>query len=292
MHILHIGLPKTATSTLQTHFFPHSTNYHYIGVNQPRSRPNDPLYNHITKAIGSICENDRAYQIQKAAELLNKTTQNILFSEEMVLVDGHKSWTQKLEVLNLIFSKHPHKILLTLRRPWDCAFSLYVEMRADMQPSYPTFYEFWEKSNQAGIFRYRTLISTIQNIFGDSDIHIATFEKVISDPYEMFQDIGVLLADFPNIRELNVNAKTKSQSGIYTNPSRIKIRDLIIKKIDNSKSPFKKQTRKLVKNIIRGRLNFKIQSPSKLITYPDFEKVIEDCRTDLDWLKNNHGVSF
>lgn len=292
MHILHIGLPKTATSTLQGHYFPCSTNYHYIGVNQPRSRPNDPLYKHITNAMGTLCENDRLHQIQKATELLQETNKKILFSEEMVLVDGHKSWIQKLEILNQIFGKFPHKILLTLRRPWDCAFSLYVELHSNPKQNYSDFYEFWEDSNQALIFRYKALIFAIRDIFCSSEIQIASFEKIISNPHQMFNEIGVHLSYFPDIRELNVNSKVKSQNGIYTNPGTIKIRDLIITKINDAKPPFGKQTCRIVRNIIRGHLNFKVHTPAKLITYPDFQKAIEDCRADLDWLRDNYGITF
>lgn len=103
--------------------------------------------------MGTLCENDRLHQIQKATELLQETNKKILFSEEMVLVDGHKSWIQKLEILNQIFGKFPHKILLTLRRPWDCAFSLYVELHSNPKQNYSDFYEFWEDSNQGRFSR-------------------------------------------------------------------------------------------------------------------------------------------
>lgn len=292
VHILHIGLPKTATSTLQKHYFPLATSHSYIGINQPRALTRNTLCNAIGKAVSSPEVSERSANQAKAKRLLDRSRESILFSEEMVLVNGYRIWTEKLVELHAIFKDYPYEILLTIRNPWICAFSLFVEIYHDKFNTCHEFYKFWDECSQAQIFRYRTLVTTVQQIFEGRPIHVAAFEHFTKNPSALFREIGVELASMPDFRKLNENSKRKAEEGIYTNPGSDRIRDLIVQRMSQNEFPGQKLVRKLSKNMIRGRLNFRVSKPSVLIPYPDFERAIAESQPHLTWLDREYGIKL
>lgn len=84
---IHIGLPKTATTTLQLDYFPHVNNdkFQYLGVFQPRGQEvPDPLFTKVISAarLGNGLEEAN----QDLKERLNTGQRSIIISEEMLTV--------------------------------------------------------------------------------------------------------------------------------------------------------------------------------------------------------------
>ena len=53
--MIHLGLPKTATTSLQLDFFPKLKKYNidYIGISQPRGANNDIMFLQFMKSINT-----------------------------------------------------------------------------------------------------------------------------------------------------------------------------------------------------------------------------------------------
>lgn len=127
--IVHIGLPKTATTTLQADVFPKLINNQikYLGTFQPREKtPLKNLYHHFCKAVESR-EN-----IDNIRILLNKEISKghtLIISEEgMTVPSGNITWKKKLENLGKIVRGFDYTIIVSVREPSSALFSYYCEL--------------------------------------------------------------------------------------------------------------------------------------------------------------------
>ncbi len=99
---VHIGLPKTGTTTLQQYYFPFIDTFQYSGVNQPRhksSKSNDSLYRHIM----SFVNGNQNISLEEVLNIIESQSSQLLISEEMLTV-GDK-WIQKLERISISIKK-------------------------------------------------------------------------------------------------------------------------------------------------------------------------------------------
>ncbi|MCC4288870.1 sulfotransferase domain-containing protein [Vreelandella aquamarina] len=121
---VHIGLPKTGTTTLQKNFFPNIDTFDYCGVHQPRvqqKKNNNPVYNNIMQYV-----NSGAGSLKRILNVINNNAnEQILISEEMLTVS--ENWLQKLKRLFEVVSHYDYSIIVTVRDPLKATFSYYIE---------------------------------------------------------------------------------------------------------------------------------------------------------------------
>jgi hypothetical protein len=178
--VLHIGLPKTATTSLQRHYFPFipETVLTYIGTQQPRPRRPHPSYSTIMNVIESPPDVlDHHLNIARVSLAALPASKAILFSEEMITVDGHVPWQEKIRRLGMVFTHHPCTILVTVREPVSGLFSLYVELFRSLENRFPTFVDFSE-GNQAAIYDYRFLTAILSDAFPETPVMFVPFENL------------------------------------------------------------------------------------------------------------------
>lgn len=176
---MHIGLPKTATTTLQTDLFP-KLGVRYLGINQPRGiKSNDLLFNLIYQSIVSGTKNDL---VRQAIRRELKKGNNLLFSEELVTVsDSAVSWRKRLENLAQILKGVRYEIIVTVREPVSALFSYYCEIfktlpRADRED----FMNCVLTSENMEIFHYEKLSDELLKNFEKDRIHVIKFEDIIN----------------------------------------------------------------------------------------------------------------
>jgi len=131
--IVHIGLPKTATTTLQSDFFPVFVNdfIEYWGVCQPRGkRGQSNAYFNFYRAVDTGL---RVGEVRKELELKIAQGKTVIFSEEMITVSSTTSstWREKLKNLGNILKGLQYDIVVTVRDPIPALFSYYVELHRD-----------------------------------------------------------------------------------------------------------------------------------------------------------------
>lgn len=209
--VLHIGLPKTATTSLQRHYFPFipDTVLTYIGTEQPRPRRPHPSYSTIMNVIDSppdvLNHHLNIAQTSLAALLAGKA---VLFSEEMITVDGHVPWQDKIRRLGMVFANHSCTILVTVREPVSGLFSLYVELFRSLETRFPTFADFSE-GNQAAIYDYRFLTSILSDAFPATPVMFVPFEKLKTGDAFLRQISDILQTHSP-ISQLPQENNTKN----------------------------------------------------------------------------------
>src|SRR5512143_3414004 len=123
---VHVGLPKTATTTLQVEFFPAiaSDEIAYLGICQPRDgNAQDPLFLRIYDAISSGREISK---INNELRSRLQSGENLIVSEEMITVTQDEvTFGAKLKHLSMLMSGLDYQIILTVREPVSALFSYY-----------------------------------------------------------------------------------------------------------------------------------------------------------------------
>lgn len=190
---LHIGPPKTATTSLQVALETlEHPDYVYGGTLQPRDRNAGSLANDLHLALL-----EDAHAGARAVEALGKLLaagKTVMISEEMLSLEQRGITTAaKIGRLGVLLKGLPTTVLITLRQPAEALPSLYQELYRglprDMQRDFPLFCS----SGRAACFEYERLevqlasaglreprwidfddIShgrlTTQNVFGEHDL--------------------------------------------------------------------------------------------------------------------------
>lgn len=219
--VLHIGLPKTATTLLQQHvFIKLNHKFDYVGVRQPRALPQDDIY---SKIWNIVCADIKEYQqqfelVKEHLHLrLNSNDRPFLLSEECFCLDaGQISWQEKLKRLANLFKDYDIQVLVTVRHPVSAIFSYYVELYPSIKSDFKTLIDFVNKSNLAKIYNYEYLDTVINNSFGNIKVEYVPFELLERNTFvkEILTLLGItgeVSFDLPN-----TNSKKKSQQAVKT----------------------------------------------------------------------------
>ena len=138
---LHVGLHKTATTSLQAALFPNISGVNYIGRYAEGPICGDPLYYRIVKYTFSPnlpTEKDQKFlkhiifsRLQKEALLLSDEW----FTSDYDQLFGLKScsWQEKMYRLGSLLRDVPVKVLVTTREPVEAVYSMYCEMKQEKQ---------------------------------------------------------------------------------------------------------------------------------------------------------------
>ena len=191
---LHIGPPKTATTSLQVALESLTDpRFSYVGVFQPRVRNNDSLAQLLHEGLQDD-DNNLLRSCVKGLEKLVTAGQIVFLSEEMLSLEQKAlSTATKIERLGKLFSGIPTTVLITLRDPQEAIPSLYQELYRGLSLShrlnfsrfcisgYTDCFDYQlldEKLKESGLQDVRRLdfrsltagLLTTANIFGASDL--------------------------------------------------------------------------------------------------------------------------
>jgi hypothetical protein len=174
---LHIGLPKTATTTLQKDFFPFCENMKYLGVFQPRGLPNDDLYSKIYKAVNTGIDIENTRNELNSMLIYNG---NLIISEELITVSSQDSnWLKKIQNLGVLVSDVNYKVLVTVREPIDALFSFYVELYDRYRNSEAKFVDLASTHDDFKIYNYDYLLKELANNLDLNCIMFYPFERLV-----------------------------------------------------------------------------------------------------------------
>jgi hypothetical protein len=211
---VHIGLPKTATTSLQTDLFPRlaGNDIEYLGVFQPRDESvQGKLYRSFTKSFTNRVETG-ALRESLARKLQKK---NLILSEEMISVSQWKhSWKEKLAYLKTVLEGFDHEIVVTVREPVAALFSYYCEIYPLLGPERRSFIDVALQSEPMQIFHYDKLISELSRHFATERLHFFKFEDLIANDTSALEKLvtgtGMALPSEP-LRNLNHRSERKGR---------------------------------------------------------------------------------
>ena len=214
---LHIGLPKTATTTLQTDIFPYLNegNIKYVGVRQPRSAEQNPLYKII---YGAIRNGENIKVVRNEIITILKSDMSLLLSEEMIVVsEPQVNWHVKLKNLSNLVYGLDYTLIVTVREPVSAMFSYYVELYSQCSKEKKSFEELALRDQRMEIFHYEKFFHVISSLFDISQVFVKKFEEVIvGDVVDLYRLFGVQ-DKMENIASISKHNSKKSANGyVYT----------------------------------------------------------------------------
>lgn len=214
--VIHIGLPRTASTTLQSDVFPRvdPSRVHYVGVRQPRGWGTDELYWPLLDAVWT------GQRMEAARALLAKSLSSrgvVFLSEEMILVSqGENTWRRKLERLAALLQGQDHQLIATFREPAGALFAYFAEIYPTLPPG-STFERFAYESEAAEIYHYGKLLAELHRHFSPARLTATTFEDVIHGNLSAFASaLGVERFDRSSGSLRVTNAKPQDSSFVFT----------------------------------------------------------------------------
>lgn len=267
MIYVHIGLPKTATTSLQKYLSneKHSDKIKYIGVNQPRNsgKEND-LYNSFIEYMNSqtfeALSKRRSHCEILIEQSFESTNKPLFLSEEMISVDNiGLTWQTKIERLSALLGRYPHKVVVTIREPISALHSFYIELYKSVKSKYPTLMDFCLYNNNAHIYNYSLLREELCLFFKSENIILYPFERLVQSNIltNFFKELSLDIDCSDSWLPLT-NVKRKRSNGSFTQALTV---DDWISNISISES---------TKNRIRGLIgSWKIPFTSRFIKQID-----------------------
>ena len=196
--IIHVGLPKTATTTLQMRVFPKHEELFYLGGQE---------YKHeaIRHAIGAISLEDRlqydqAYhegQIHNALADAKNQDKPVLLSAESLTTLAVDRLTKAERLIGLFGDI---RIVLCLRRPEDMMISYYSEGIKRLNPRthrLPNLDDWLEQqwsvqraTRQTRFLDFSRLIRGYRNLVGENNVCVLLFEDLCKEPAEYARQLS------------------------------------------------------------------------------------------------------
>ncbi|MDA9983289.1 hypothetical protein N9H39_11330 [Gammaproteobacteria bacterium] len=169
---LHLGMHKTATTSLQISVFPQIKDSIFIG-RKPLESMHDQ--HHLYLQIADYCfkkEDQDPRAIKEELQNLLKTN-NVILSDEWFTADfsmqthfNGRPWQERLQQLYAIVEGLPFKILFTIRAPDKALHSLFCEYNEhDIDLPYSTAESFALESNDSKAFDFPNLQKLATEIF-------------------------------------------------------------------------------------------------------------------------------
>ena len=207
MIAVHIGFPKTGTTTQQKHLFNRHTQVAYLG----KPYPDEILKNEIIKLVmeesltynGSVL---KEYVARQAAKEDNGGKKLLVLSDE-ILVSASKARDKGVVANRIKDVFAPAKILVTIREQLEMLKSAYVNsgrLLKHVPPKYKgraiTFTEWlemcWDNPdrNYIGNIRYADTIDYYAGLFGKENLCVLLFEEFISNKEAYTRKLSEFLA--------------------------------------------------------------------------------------------------
>jgi len=187
--IIHIGANKTASTTLQRALFAKDGDICYIGEDASG-------YVDYADIINSMVSDDDLHFNSEECRLLfesylkKEVNKTLVFSNEDVMTSRIPAICAKR-----LHSYMPHsKILLVVRNQYSAVQSFYANHGAFLKPAPPSYFrrhvsfDEWVthhatffKYGPLASFKYSTILSVYEDLFGPENVHVLMFEEFVRD---------------------------------------------------------------------------------------------------------------
>ncbi len=187
---VHIGLPKTATTTLQSQFYPRLPvkKVDYLGVYQPRGSKKSTFFDCFIQAVN---EGD-VEKVRRKIEKKLEDKRSLLISEELIVVSEPQiDWRGKLKNLSEILSGFDYHIIVTVREPVSAMYSFYVELYSFFEKTKMSFTDIVTNHPSMEIYHYNKLFNHLFSFFDSDRVYVVKFEDIIKGNIDSLQDLIV-----------------------------------------------------------------------------------------------------
>lgn len=286
--LLHLGLPKTATSSLQHNVFQklhQQSRINFLGkcLDYEYKTGNVKIHNYSGKFIRDAVDGD--LDVLEARTLLKDSLQeNLLnvFSDEGVMVayPGRDNLTlvEKFERLKAVFEGYRVKVVITLRDPIDYLYSMYVQLYPDFFSRIPELNSFEKYVRKLQVDPDNTLFESffydrwVPKLRSNFDVTFIRYESLSNSEGKVFSTWANLLGisdgefrEFFSTSRVNVKKKSGKEVGKVRDFKALEI--FFIRTFSSSKSIYR--SAKFLYHIsgLKQLLNYRFES-KKTHSYP------------------------
>jgi len=203
--LVHVGLPRAASTTLQRNLLKHLPGVHLAGLNR---------FDDVRRAI-KTARWSRSWtplgparrMVRRELELARSDGQRLVWSQEHATMTGHHRFARlvaRARTVRRIFGDAD--VLIVLRDPRQVIVSRYrlliLRIMQGKQLDPPTFDEFLgrdlaRESRRAGraaeYLRYGELVEAYVRAFGRDRVHLMVFDDLTEDPVSFSGAVGRLV---------------------------------------------------------------------------------------------------
>ena len=215
MIFVHIGLHKTATTSMQMSVFPELDGINYLGRIEGVSQKSIKLYSQICDyCFREEINVERKSEIILQLRSIEGKGENILLSEEWFTSDYSRqykfsgaSWQEKLRRLSELLVDFEYRILVSIRNPIDCFYSQYTEFHIiGIDNIFPTFEDYVKKSNESLVYDYLEFDKYLNRLF--RSVFYVDFDSFKSERYKKILSNFFNNIEIPDIERHNDRKKT------------------------------------------------------------------------------------
>ncbi|PSO79004.1 MAG: hypothetical protein BRC41_19575 [Cyanobacteria bacterium QH_9_48_43] len=211
---LHIGYPKTATTTLQKHVFQHHPDINYLGIKGVERKGVDEhthqIFTELTQNPKTEFDKDKIMCCKTYLNTIlnqnqNNLHQSLLFSNEDIVDSRKQDVITKADLLKEFFKDA--KVIIVLRNQVDIIRSMY-----DMAPHKPLgikdryyafdkwidlSFKYYGKSFLCSL-NYHRIVEHYRKLFGENNVEILLFEDILNKPVEFCNQISCFMKINPD----------------------------------------------------------------------------------------------
>ncbi len=229
--VLHTGLPKTGSSSLQhvlernrIALIDQGTHYPVIGTNREFGIRRERTPGHAT-LIQSLLENpgqaiqELADELRQIRDLTGRRVETVLLSAENIV--SQRFWNNGQDFGKIVraFAGVPVEVVCVLRHPLNWASSLYVEMSGNPWNTFSlSFDQYVADLAGLGLLDYAAIESRLSATPGVTAFHLGCFEHIRDnggiEPW-FFEKFGIDAAAFAAVpRHLTNESQTPAQAAV------------------------------------------------------------------------------
>ena len=207
---IHLGLPKTASTSLRFNLFAKHSQVHYLGkhIGGTLSEEVQPAIFHGGSLRQALLKRQRPARI----ELYTNGKTPVLSLENL---SGGPLWRKRLQARRFQQALGPCQILLVIREPVSFLKSFYVQMLRNFQEQLPGHrpiwmnsigeaphvfgFDEWLKKTWGGLASPKNYISYADTarayaaVFGEENVHLFLFEELVHQPEAFIARLSRLL---------------------------------------------------------------------------------------------------
>lgn len=284
----HIGLQKTATTTLQTDIFPKIPNVKFMGRND-KAAVNHELYHDICRYCFSIDKDyDLKLEISKRIEM-ELSENNLLFSEEWFCTDydnlykgSGDCWQHKLRSLGECLFGFEYEIIISSRKPIDALFSVYCQnLQRYSSMEYGTFQQFYQSSNDAKAYNSKYLKEVV-------DVELRERKKIHEIKFENINNLELVNKSLTEIFGLDCNGVEVLSNN---NVTKLYKEDTVTIKKDTAYVEFVRHVSRLLPETVKIwiKQNFSINVNSLVGEFRKSEIIKRPTQRDVEFIKEMYG---
>jgi hypothetical protein len=231
--VLHLGYPKTATTTFQQHLFPNHPEIEYVGKFIPNHKYKEPELFDLIDCL----YRERNPENQKLIKLKNYIEkQKILFSKKTILISSESFMHPTAYDVKLIIERikqvfFPCRVWVTFRDQLSLLKSfylmhgqfgqyLYIDGLYDGEKlKFPLKFNDWIKiqkrapdKNLIGIIKYYEVAKKILEVFDRENALFTFYEDLVKDPQCYVNNVSDFLKIDKNIAFSLISKKTENKS--------------------------------------------------------------------------------